>query len=189
MKNLGACLVVLLGMACSKSATVDAPASDAPATVEVTEADTPSPTDASVRPDVAPRPQLPQTVSMRPASANPSFTIQGCASATRSRAPQDDGHDLTEAVHVGVTTAGVSVSHKVRHACCLKGAVSTSVEGNVVTVREQLTGSPCRCMCGSGIETLVPLPPGDYDVKVVVEAPNSKPREVASQRVSVKAVP
>ena len=94
---------------------------------------------------------------------------------------------MTEAVHVSTTSAGVVVSHKVRHACCLKGSVETSVEGNVVTVREQLTGNPCRCLCGSGIETNVPLAPGNYDVKVIVEAATQKPREVASQQVTVTA--
>jgi hypothetical protein len=92
---------------------------------------------------------------------------------------------MTEAVHVGATPAGLVVSHKVRHACCLKGSVETSVEGSVVTVREQLTGSPCRCLCGSGIETTVPLAPGTYEVKVIVEAATQKPREVASQQVTI----
>ncbi len=179
MKQLCSISLLAFAIACTKSSSVDAPASDAGASeTAMTDRDAPMPH----------RPQLPQTVSIRPpAQTSPSYTIQGCASATRSAGAPNDGDDMTEAVHVGATTAGVVVSHKVRHACCLKGAVETSVEGTTVTIREQLTGSPCRCLCGSGIETHVPLAPGTYDVKVVVEAATQKPREVASQRVTVTA--
>lgn len=184
MKTLIAVLAVPFVVACSTSATVEAPASDG--VVAAADADGPPPVVAG---DVvvASRPQLPTTISPQPAATEPSYVVKGCASGTRSAAPDTDGDDIKESVNVSANAAGVTVSHKVPHACCLKGAVATSVEGSLVTIREQLTGNPCRCLCGSGIETTVPLSPGDYDVHVLFEQPNSKPREVTTKKVTIKA--
>lgn len=178
-------VALLSVIACSKAATVEAPASDG--VVAAADTDSPQPV-VSGDVVVASRPQLPTTISAQPAATEPSYVVKGCASGTRSAAPDTDGDDIKESVNVSANAAGVTVSHKVPHACCLKGAVVTTVEGSLVTIREQLTGSPCRCLCGSGIETTVPLSPGDYDVHVLLEQPNSKPREVTTKKVTVKAV-
>jgi len=64
---------------------------------------------------------------------------------------------------------GVLVTHDLPHACCLKGVIGTRVEGNVATVHEALTGTPCRCMCESTLRTGAALAPGRYRVVVELE--------------------
>lgn len=73
------------------------------------------------------------------------------------------------AVTVAATPGGALVTHELEHACCLKGAVASHLEGRVAIVRERLLGSPCRCRCASTLRTAVSLPPGAWTVAVEVE--------------------
>jgi len=79
---------------------------------------------------------------------------------------------------------GVSVEHPVTHACCLTAAVTTRLEGRTAVVTERLSGSPCRCRCGSTIKTEVSLAPGDWTIAVELED-SSGTRRVAEQGVKV----
>ena len=72
-------------------------------------------------------------------------------------------------VEISPVEGGLLVTHALSHACCLSGAVSTSIESDLVTVTERLRGDPCRCMCGSTLRTAVRLEPGRYRLALVVE--------------------
>jgi hypothetical protein len=80
---------------------------------------------------------------------------------------------------------GVTVEHPLTHACCLTAAVTTRLEGRTAVVTERLSGSPCRCRCGSTIRTEVSLAPGSWTVAVELED-GSGTRRVAQQDVKVK---
>lgn len=53
------------------------------------------------------------------------------------------------------------------HACCLSGAVSEALDGDVLTVTTKLSGEPCRCYCRSTVTSDVTLDPGRYTVRLV----------------------
>jgi hypothetical protein len=63
---------------------------------------------------------------------------------------------------------GVIVAHDLSHACCLKATVTSKLEGRELTVRETLSGTPCRCMCASTIKSAVGLSDGSYHVKLLL---------------------
>jgi hypothetical protein len=79
------------------------------------------------------------------------------------------------AVKVDAIAGGIIVSHDLSHACCLRGTVTSKLDKEQVTVREVLSGTPCRCMCRSTLRTAVGLKPGDYKIHVTVEE-NGKER-------------
>ncbi len=61
-------------------------------------------------------------------------------------------------------------------AACSAAAVETTLEAGRVTLTERLSGTPCRCRCGSTIRTAVGLEPGSWEVVVVVETPGKSPQ-------------
>jgi hypothetical protein len=100
-------------------------------------------------------------------------TVRGCLGRANLgqdpevRLPPERGDDepipelLAEAYDWGLV-----VRHKLRHPCCLKGAVDAEIEGGLVVVTQKFSGTPCNCYCWSTIFTRVGLPPGDYDLLV-----------------------
>jgi hypothetical protein len=94
--------------------------------------------------------------------------MSGCVTRQRTRGARKGGGRAPSRVGVAVTTSGnnVHVVHDLRHACCLKAAVQTAVVGKVVRITETLSGSPCRCMCGSTLRTTVRLRPGDFRLEL-----------------------
>jgi hypothetical protein len=79
----------------------------------------------------------------------------------------------------------IVVTHDLEHACCLTGETHASVTGDVLTITEVLSGSPCRCLCESTLRTRVPLAPGNYTVRLEVNFNGQVvKREVRMQRVS-----
>ncbi len=189
MKKLLCLALLASAVACAKSQSVDEPASDGASPQAAVEATDPAPADVGdVAATVASRPTLPATIEPKTAPTEPTYAIKGCAAPDTARTAPTRGtpeDKVSEAYAVTAIAGGVVISHKVPHACCLKGEVETKVDGNVVTVTEKLTGKPCRCLCGSGIETIVPVAAGEYEVKLVLEQPNSTPRAVTSQKVTV----
>lgn len=141
-------------------------------------------------------PSLPGRILLPPAKAGESLAqFDGClAVATPSDA---DGKRFPEAqkgatrgpaptnVRVTPTGGGIVVEHQVAHACCLKGEVTSDVEGGVVTVTEKLSGDPCRCRCTSTIKTAVGLAPGSYTVRVEVDE-NGRKRTAHEQPLTLK---
>lgn len=91
------------------------------------------------------------------------------------------------AVTVAVSGLGVSVTHELEHACCLKGVVTTSTADRTITVAERLEGSPCRCRCSSAIETTVGLDPGDYTLVVTFDD-GKGPVEIARRAFSIESL-
>lgn len=152
----------------------------------------------------APSPNASAGASTSNGDSNPSFgsvdfasnressRISGCLaqapterSPTRSTGTKAGGGETWRATAQG---NGVLVTHRLHHACCLEGKAQASVDGHVVTIEEQLTGQPCRCVCESTIQTRVPVPPGQYDVQTVTVT-NGQRRVVQSQRVTVGGAP
>jgi hypothetical protein len=133
------------------------------------------------------------TAALAPAHAAAKAEFTGCLTAANeesaSRFPEKPamrGPGGDEAVTIAGTDGGLVVSHALNHACCLKGTVTTSVEGKVIQVKELLSGIACRCMCSSTITTRVNAPPGDYTVVVSVAREGEAPKEASRQPFTVK---
>ncbi|MBK7579425.1 MAG: hypothetical protein IPI67_04380 [Myxococcales bacterium] len=105
----------------------------------------------------------------------------GTEQAPRSRGMAAQKPELA----VAPVSGGVQVVHELSHACCLKSKIDSKVEGNVVTLNEVLSGTPCRCMCSSTVTTSVRLAPGNYTVKVLVDT-NGQKHASGEQQVTVK---
>jgi hypothetical protein len=121
------------------------------------------------------------------ASNRESSQITGClAQAPSAQAPTRAPSKAVSGESWRATALGngVLVTHTLEHACCLKGTAQASVNGSTITVEEQLTGQPCRCVCESTIQTRVPAPPGEYDVQSVTVT-NGQRHIVQTQRVTV----
>ncbi len=131
---------------------------------------------------------LGQGLTPPPATGESRIEVAGCAAAanetdaqrfvatTRGLSPPP----TVEAVH-----GGALVVHPLDHACCLKLAVATRLEGSTAIVRETLSGSPCRCKCGSTVKTTLGLKPGTW--KVAIEVDDSKGlRRVHEQELEVR---
>ena len=80
---------------------------------------------------------------------------------------------------------GVVVTHNLIHACCLRAQVSSSIDGDFVTVREHLTGEPCKCDCTSTLRTAVGLRPGTWVVRLLLDTPNDPAQIVQDWDVKV----
>jgi len=89
------------------------------------------------------------------------------------------------AARIGAIPGGVAVEHPLTHACCLTGAVTTRLEGRTAVVSERLSGTACRCRCGSTIRSELLLTPGPWTVVVELDDGNG-PQRVASLDVTVK---
>jgi hypothetical protein len=91
-----------------------------------------------------------------------------------------------DAVKVEVLGHGIVVTHALDHSCCLAAAVETTLEPGRVTLTERLSGTPCRCRCGSTIRTAIGLKPGSWGVVVVVETPGKSPQTDHREQVVVR---
>jgi hypothetical protein len=117
-------------------------------------------------------------------------TVSGCltaaneSDATRFPAPAVSRNPAPP-VTVTAVPGGALVVHELTHACCLRSQVKTSLSGSRAVVRETLTGSPCRCMCGSTLRTAVALPAGAWTVAVELET-GGEVRLVAELPVAVR---
>ena len=108
--------------------------------------------------------------------------IVGCLNQEKSAADFDQA-----GAEVFPVPDGVVVTHNVIHACCLSGAVSSSIEGNLVTISERLTGEPCKCECPSTLRTAVGLAPGPWVIQLRLEKPNAPAQIVQEWDVTVAA--
>lgn len=110
---------------------------------------------------------LPPAPPARPGDSRHAF--EGCL-AEPERMPSSGGppsqSNPSDEPELTAVDGGVVLTHPLRHACCLKGAVESVLKGRTLEVEETLSGKPCRCMCQSTIRTAVALPPGDYQVKL-----------------------
>ena len=105
--------------------------------------------------------------------------------ATKSRAYGGDKLNYHWDFGDGPTSDQPVVTHPFAHACCLKAKSSTRVTGTTVDIVEQLTGSACRCMCESTIETTVGLKPGNYEVVLTLVSTSGDRQEALRTRVVV----
>lgn len=179
---------------CTCRATGDA--APAPATPPAASSAPSTPTASAQGPVEGPAPvvSLPAGgLLLPPATAGESISrLAGCLSEAASDEAAGARHPVVATrsrgaapeVAVSALGHGVIVAHDLQHACCLKGAVETRVDGATVRVRETLSGSPCRCLCRSTLKTAVALAPGAYTVEVVLVNGGSE-RTVATEQVSV----
>jgi hypothetical protein len=118
-------------------------------------------------------------------------TLSGCllaadeAAAARFPPPPVTRTGGAAAVTLKAVAGGVLVEHSLSHACCLKAKVSTGLAGRTATVLTQLSGTPCRCMCGSTLRTAVSLPPGAWSVAVDLEEGGAR-HQVHRQEIQVR---
>lgn len=91
----------------------------------------------------------------------------GEAGARRYPATARRSGDASPEVTVSALGSGVVVTHRLDHACCLAVELSSSVQGGVVEIVEELSGEPCRCMCSSTLEAAVALSTGAYTLRVI----------------------
>jgi hypothetical protein len=123
------------------------------------------------------------------ASGEARTTVEGClARQDKGAAPAAtrSASDPEESVQVSGHPWGVQVRHVLRHACCLDGATSVTVEASSIVVRETLTGTPCRCICTSTLTSAVGAGIGSYAVTVILELPGSTAATVYEGTVEVK---
>jgi hypothetical protein len=100
------------------------------------------------------------------------------ADATRFPAPMPSGTrgggTTRTPIQIVSTAGGIVVDHELSHACCLRGAIDASVDGKDVLITEKLTGTACRCQCGSMLKTAVGLQPGEYKIRVEIDENGSR---------------
>jgi len=119
------------------------------------------------------------------ASFSGCLVAKGEADAANHPAPAVTRSAPAPTARIDAVAGGVTVEHPLTHACCLTAAVTTRLEGRTAVVTERLSGSPCRCRCGSTIRTEVSLAPGAWTVAVELED-GSGTRRVAQQDVKVR---
>ncbi|MDJ0761831.1 MAG: hypothetical protein QNJ97_02485 [Myxococcota bacterium] len=91
----------------------------------------------------------------------PTTTLMGCLADPEKKDSTAKGAQVRrggDKVTVAKGKSGITVSHYLNHLCCLEASVKSAVTGTNITVEEQLSGTPCKCMCSSTIKTSVPLP-------------------------------
>lgn len=72
---------------------------------------------------------------------------------------------------------GVVLEHALAHACCLKVRTSAKLGAGQAVVTEELSGTACRCRCGSTIRTALRLPAGEWSVALDLEEHGSAKRQ------------
>jgi hypothetical protein len=204
--NIAQALVLGLGAltgACHKQATHSPPPESAPTattldsstTHEGRTRDDNTPSVASATDGVSPQTptvtgaqgKWPSAVSATGGSSG-SSTFQGCLSkpAQAQNNPTRSSRAATpETFTVTPLGNGALVTHRFPHACCLSATTETTVAANTINVQERLTGTPCRCVCDSTIQTRVNVPPGDYDVRLTLNT-NGAEAQVGVHPLAVK---
>lgn len=129
-----------------------------------------------------------------PAGAAPQLPVRavfsGCLlAASEAEAAAHPAPPVTRspgpAARITAVPGGVAVEHPLTHACCLTGTVTTRLEGRTAVVSERLSGTACRCRCGSTIRSELALAPGSWTVVLELDE-GSGPQRVASLDVSVE---
>jgi hypothetical protein len=187
MKNGLVVMLVALALGCGSRQKRDevaaAPAETASEQQRVEQAPAPEPA-APARPMPGAKPSALKGILLPPdVPGEARVALQGClaqpeASETLGTtfpvAPPSRG-PAKPAVEVSALGSGALVVHELEHGCCLKADVKSSVEGQVVTLTETLSGETCRCRCGSTVRAAIGLKSGDYTLRVItVEGGNSK---------------
>jgi hypothetical protein len=119
-------------------------------------------------------------------------TIEGCLTSASEEAGQRypapaTTRSASDQIELQPVPGGLVIVHQLAHACCLRGAVTSKIDGDAVIVTETLSGNPCRCMCGSTLRTAVRLAPGSYRLAVVV-AHEETPYQGKTERVLERVV-
>jgi hypothetical protein len=113
--------------------------------------------------------------------------VTGCAASTTEADAQRfevTTRGMPPPATIRAVKGGALVVHPLDHACCLKLVSTTRLEGNTAFVRETLSGTACRCRCGSTVSTAIALAPGSWSV--VVEVDDAKGlRRAAQEQVEV----
>lgn len=162
-------------------------AESAPALSAPSSAAPPNPAASAAAPTPAPAVSDAAAVPVAPPAASPSTTavgsqlvlldsehaktmVSGCLAAAkglpeRSASPTR-ALPAAPAVEI-VRGAKPRVVHRLQHACCLSGKTRVELRASVVTLVEELSGSPCRCQCESTLDTELALSPGRYELRVL----------------------
>ena len=121
--------------------------------------------------------------------------IQGCL-AQKSRPSAKDSISRTVAaipqdissqpVLVNTSPGQLSLTHHLRHGCCLQAEVLRNVDKNTITVDVNLSGKTCRCMCQSQVISRFGLEPGEYQVTCLLYTSPS-PRDRTRSRMPSSA--
>jgi hypothetical protein len=116
-----------------------------------------------------------------------STTIEGCLNRDKSSSRRSKPPVSPQAgAEVRPIPGGVVVTHNLIHACCLQAEVTSSIEREVATVREHLTGEACKCDCASTLETALGLTPGDWIVRLLLDTPSAPAQIVQDWDVKVR---
>jgi len=158
-----------------------APSQPTPAAETVPPAETPAAVVEPAPADVEPAPE-----STAGPTGKATSTVQGCAGMATATKAAPKHAETPESLTVKADGQVIVATHTLGPACCLKGEVTTEADGASVVIHEKLAGKPCRCRCGSTIETRQPVSAGSYDVRVVVEEPGNTSRDAGSNRVTVE---
>ncbi|HEX8440688.1 hypothetical protein [Archangium sp.] len=188
MKNGLLVVLVALALGCGSRQKRDevesAPAVASTEPQRVEQAPAPEPTPVPARPMPGAKPAGLKGILLPPDMPGQArVALQGCLAqpegsetlgTTFPVAPPSRG-PAKPAVEVSALGSGALVVHQLEHGCCLKADVKSSLEGQVVTLTETLSGETCRCRCGSTVRAAIGLESGDYTLRVItVEGGHSK---------------
>jgi hypothetical protein len=197
MRHLGLLLVVALGLGCGNrqkpevstdaSAPVGTAKAEAPPRLE--RVPPPGQDTGQVRAEPS-SPTMPGAPSMPKPAAGlkgilvppgvpgaSNVALEGClAQAERTEeagsrfpTPAPTRGPAKPSVNVSMLGGGALLVHELDHGCCLQAAVTSKLDGQIVTVTETLSGKSCRCRCRSTVRAAVGLPSGEYTLRVVTD--------------------
>jgi hypothetical protein len=103
--------------------------------------------------------------------------ISGCLAAAKGMPERSES--ATRAAPAGpsvqiVRAPKLHVVHRLAHACCLSAQTRVELSANVVSLVEEISGTPCRCQCESTLDTELALAPGSYELRVVTIRSNER---------------
>lgn len=160
--------VALVFVACSKpqppSSTHATPSAPSPEPATHDPLSPPSgeqPVATTAAPDPVERPLLPPNELGK---AN--VSLLGCLAESVKPTSSPRSVPPPDTVSVTPTGLGLGLRHQLRHNCCAKAQVESTLDAHSVRIVERLSGEVCRCMCSSVIRAAVRLAPGDYQVSV-----------------------
>lgn len=147
------------------------------------------------------KPAAPPPVATAPSSAEPSpaapapaseasvsSRFEGCLTEADPEATATRSIPKPDRVEVETESGAIHVAHHLNHACCLQAQTRVEQAGQIITLVEKLSGTPCRCRCASVIRSVIAAPSGGYELRLRLEQPSGV-AEAHHQNVTVSDAP
>lgn len=112
--------------------------------------------------------------------------VKGCNSTSEkiSRAASLNVDD--QAGHLEASSGTLTYRRTVSHPCCLTVELTHEQEQNTISITEQWSGTPCRCLCTTQLLGLfTDVPKKDYTVTVIEKTPTDEEKIILDQTVTI----